>query len=119
MATQPNDTNIGSFRKIRLKVNKGGYWEVWWTDATGGLFLTKRESAKTKVRAEAETYLRGFVDDARAAQTSVAQARAPNIEELCRRWLERMAPSGKDRIGATGAAGSPEYPGALYRRSAG
>lgn len=99
MAIQPNDLSIGPYRRVRLKANAKGYWEVWWTDAGGKTYLTKRESTKTKVFAEAENYLRGFCDDARAAQAAVTVARVPEIEELCRRWLTYVTPLGKDRIG--------------------
>jgi integrase len=97
MATQPHDPNdIGSFRKIRLKVNAKGYYEVWWTDAAAG-YSTKRESCRTKVGYEADAYLIAFCDTART-QTQVAQtAQAPTVEDLCGRWLTHVAPLGKDK----------------------
>lgn len=91
--------DIGAFRKIRLKPNRQGYWEIWWTDASGSGYLTRRESCRTKERAQAEAYLDAFCAAARDQQTAVAQARLPTVDELCRRWLEHVAPAGKDRTG--------------------
>lgn len=93
------DIDIGTFRKIRLKINRQGYWEIWWTDASGGAYLTRRESCRTKDRAQAAAYLDAFLAAARDQQTAVAQARAPDVDELCRRWLDYVTPLGKDQTG--------------------
>src|SRR5580765_1760154 len=96
MAAQSNDTrvSIGRFRKIRLwGPNAGGYYEIRWTDPDRG---SQRESTKTKIRAEAKAYLKQFCADAEAQTQAVIQAQTPTIDELCRRWLERMTPLGKD-----------------------
>jgi integrase len=97
MATQSHSPiDIGPFRKIRLKVNQRGYWEVWWTDATGG-YLTKRESCRTQVRAEAETYFGSFCAAVQGAATQAVTSRAPSIDELCRRWLDHQIPLGLNK----------------------
>lgn len=89
MATQPTrPVDIGDFRKIRLRVNGKGYWEVWWTDAARG-YATRRESCRSQILAEAEAYLQSFCDTVRA-QTAVGQAPAvPTVEDLCAGWLNR------------------------------
>ena len=100
---QDNQKNvdIGTFRKIRLKINRQGYWEIWWTDASSGGYLTKRESCRTKEQSEAEAYLDTFCTAARDQQTAVAQGRTrtPSVDELCRRWLDYVTPLGKERTG--------------------
>ena len=35
-----NRPDIGDYRKIRLKPNAKGYYEIWWTDAAAG-YLTR------------------------------------------------------------------------------
>jgi integrase len=96
MAATTDRQDIGSTRKIRLhhKPNKGGYWEVWWTDHAAG-FITCKQSTKTKDIAEAQAYLAAFCDDARARERAVVQARVPSVEELCRRWLVAAITAGK------------------------
>jgi len=98
MVANPNRPDIGTYRKIRLRTNKQGYWEVWWTDATGNGYLTRRESTKTKDRAQAEAYLDSFCADARG-QATVAVARAPTVDELARGWLQFVEVQGKARVG--------------------
>jgi len=105
MAQQQDSQNIGQnidigpFRKIRLKVNGKGYWEIWWTDAGGKAYLTRRESCRTKDRAQAAAYLDTFCAAARDSQDAVAQALVPDVDDLCRRWLDYVAPLGKDKTG--------------------
>jgi integrase len=99
MATQPNPpVDIGDWRKIRLSRNKQGYYEVWWTDAARG-YSTRRESCRTKIVAEAETYLRSFCDAARQATAAVAQPVVPTVEDLCVGWLNWAASLGKAETG--------------------
>lgn len=86
--------DIGSYRKIKLWLNKGGYWEVRWADADAG-YATKKQSTKTKIRAEAEAYLAAFCADIRGQVTAVAQALAPTVDDLCRRWLAMATGAGK------------------------
>lgn len=98
MVTTPHRPDIGTYRKIRLKPNAKGYYEIWWTDAAAG-YATKRESCRTKDLAQAETYLAAFCADARA-QTAVTTApRAPTVEELCQGWLLFVEAQGKAKVG--------------------
>lgn len=97
MATTSHHPSIGDYRKIRLHPvpNAGGYWEVWWTDHAAGS-VTRKQSTKTKIRSEAEAYLRAFCDDVRAQTPGVAAAPAvPTVDELCGRWLVYAAGAGK------------------------
>jgi integrase len=98
MATSTNRPDIGTYRKIRLRANAKGYWEVWWTDATGNSYLTRRESTKTKDRTEATAYLDQFCADARA-QAVTGPAPAATVEELCRGWLDFVEIHGKAVVG--------------------
>jgi integrase len=111
MAAPQNHTldavDIGSYRKIRLKANRQGYYEIWWTerrgvlqgDGTGGSYLTKRESCRTKIEDEARAYLAGFVGNLKHAQTAAKVAQAPTVDALCQRWLNHVALQGKDKTG--------------------
>jgi hypothetical protein len=89
--------SIGRYRKIRLRTNKQGYYEIWWTDAEGS--LTKRESCRTKVLAEAQAYLDNFQACAEAQVATVAAARPPTVEELCQAWLDYVEAAGKAETG--------------------
>jgi integrase len=92
MALGANRIDIGPYRNIRLKANKQGYWEVWWTDARGG-YVTKRESSREQVRAAAEQYLRTFCDNVRDQTQQIAAAAQPNqptVDELCQGWLDQL-----------------------------
>jgi integrase len=85
MASTAND--IGTYRKIRLRQNRKGYWEVWWTDAARG-YVTRRESCRSQVDTEAEAYLRAFCDAAREASAVELALREPTVEDLCVRWID-------------------------------
>lgn len=99
MAAKQNKTDIGTYRSIRLRQNKQGYWEVWWTDATDALYLTKRCSCRTADRTEAEAYLDAFCADARAQAAALTSAQTPTIEQLCQRWLAAAEKEGKATTG--------------------
>lgn len=95
MAPQPNHPpDIGDYRKIKLWLNKGGYWEVRWADASAK-FATKKQSTKTKIRTEAEAYLSLFCADARGQAAAVARAQVPTVDELCERWRAAAIAAGK------------------------
>ena len=49
MVTLTNRPDIGDYRKIRLKPNAKGYYEIWWTDAAAG-YLTRRQSKLQRTR---------------------------------------------------------------------
>ena len=104
----PDPVDIGPCRKIRLKANRQGTWEVWWTQRLAdGDYGTRHESCKSKVFAEAQAYLDEFCQDveqntgaitrpagARRAETA---AKALTVDQLCARWLDHVAPAGKDK----------------------
>src|SRR5262245_29423438 len=92
MAARPNYPSIGPYRQIRLKVNKQEYYEIWWTDASRG-YVTRRESCRTTVRAQAEAYLAAFCDAARQAQQGVVPRYT--VAFLCDRWLDEALAAGK------------------------
>src|SRR5580765_8902411 len=97
MATRPNGPiDIGNCRKIRLKTNKQGTYEVWWTDARG--YVTRRESCRTKERAEAEAYLHEFCEVAAAQVQRVSHGQL-TIEQLCQLWLAHAERHSKTRSG--------------------
>ena len=94
----PDPIDIGPYRKIRLKPNKRGYWEVWWAErAADGDYATQHASSRTKVLAEAETYLGDFCRNVRQNIASVAQPQVPTIDALCVGWLNAVAPLGQDK----------------------
>jgi integrase len=104
MATPSNHTHvtpvdIGPFRKLRLKVNRQGYFEVWWSQRIGRRYLTKHESCRTKILAEARAYLDAFCASIRTQADTQAAGITPTIEALCARWLDHVARDGKDRTG--------------------
>jgi integrase len=98
MAASTNGkVDIGDYRSIRLQQNKGGYWEVRWSQRIGGDYLGQRESTKSKDQKEAQAYLAGFCADLRAL-TAGAAVRPPTIDELCDRWLGFVAPQGPRKV---------------------
>ena len=98
MVALTNRPDIGDYRKLRLKPNAKGYYEIWWTDAAAG-YLTRRQSTATKDPAEAQRYFDAFCADARGQAQAVAAAAPATVEELCRAWLEFVEPLGKARTG--------------------
>lgn len=95
MVANANYPNIGTYRRIRLKPNAKGYYEIWWTDRDSGS-ITRRQSTKTKDRVEAESYLAAFCDDARGAiEAAPAVQRTPTVDALCAQWLAYAAGAGK------------------------
>ena len=106
MVTRTHDPNItrdardvGHFRKIRLRTNAQGYYEVWWTDAGRG-YVTRRESCRTKVFAEADAYLHEFCQAAQTEARRVANG-GRTVDDLCRGWLDYVEPQGKAKTGTS------------------
>ena len=105
----PDPIDIGSYRKIRLKPNRQGYWEVWWTERlANGDYGTRHESSKSKIFTKAQAYLDEFCKDAEQNTGTIATparpvgaARSltanPTVDSLCARWLDHVAPVGKDK----------------------
>ena len=93
-----NRPDIGDYRKIRLKPNAKGYYEIWWTDATAG-YLTRRQSTATKDPAEAQRYLDAFCAETRGEARAIEPGKPATVEELCRAWLGFAAAQNKALIG--------------------
>lgn len=104
MVTFPNTAqhrfDIGRYRKIRTRVNAGGYWEVWYADADDG-YQTKKESLKTKDPREAQAVFDNWCADARTETVAAAAGtgKPPTVEKLCCDWLDAVRAEGKDRTG--------------------
>jgi integrase len=103
MVTSTNRPDIGDYRKIRLKPNAKGYYEIWWTDAAAG-YLTRRQSTATKDPAEAQRYFDAFCADARGQAQAIAAGKPATVDELCRAWLGFAAAQGKDLVGGRALA---------------